>query len=40
MAAFFRRSVLSAVGGFSTDYFLYFEDFDLSGGSCVQVAIE
>ena len=27
---FFRRSVLSVVGGFSKDYFLYFEDFDLS----------
>jgi len=27
---FFRSSVLSAVGGFSKDYFLYFEDFDLS----------
>ena len=27
---FFRRDVLDAVGGFSPDYFLYFEDFDLS----------
>ncbi len=27
---FVRRDVLDAVGGFSPDYFLYFEDFDLS----------
>lgn len=26
----FRRSVLEATGGFCKDYFLYFEDFDLS----------
>jgi GT2 family glycosyltransferase len=25
-----RRSVLQSIGGFSPDYFLYFEDFDLS----------
>jgi GT2 family glycosyltransferase len=27
---FFRRHVLKLAGGFSKDYFLYFEDFDLS----------
>ncbi|MGH8501286.1 MAG: glycosyltransferase [Gammaproteobacteria bacterium] len=27
---FFRRRVLALTGGFSRDYFLYFEDFDLS----------
>lgn len=27
---FFRRSVLEKTGGFSSDYFLYFEDYDLS----------
>ncbi|CAN5873508.1 glycosyltransferase family 2 protein [soil metagenome] len=27
---FARREVLAAVGGFSPDYFLYFEDYDLS----------
>jgi GT2 family glycosyltransferase len=27
---FARRAVLEAVGGFSPDYFLYFEDYDLS----------
>ncbi len=27
---FVRRDVLAAVGGFSPDYFLYFEDYDLS----------
>jgi GT2 family glycosyltransferase len=27
---FARRGVLEAVGGFSPDYFLYFEDYDLS----------
>jgi GT2 family glycosyltransferase len=27
---FFRRRVLELTGGFSKDYFLYFEDFDLS----------
>jgi hypothetical protein len=27
---FFRRSVLNAVGNFSSRFFLYFEDFDLS----------
>jgi GT2 family glycosyltransferase len=27
---FFRGSVLRRLGGFSDDYFLYFEDFDLS----------
>jgi GT2 family glycosyltransferase len=27
---FARRAVLAAVGGFSPDYFLYFEDYDLS----------
>jgi GT2 family glycosyltransferase len=27
---FARREVLGAVGGFSPDYFLYFEDYDLS----------
>lgn len=27
---FARRDVLAAVGGFSPDYFLYFEDYDLS----------
>jgi hypothetical protein len=27
---FARRDVLAGVGGFSPDYFLYFEDYDLS----------
>ncbi len=27
---FFRRTVLRCVGGFSPEYFMYFEDFDLS----------
>jgi GT2 family glycosyltransferase len=27
---FFRRELLEQTGGFSSDYFLYFEDFDLS----------
>jgi GT2 family glycosyltransferase len=27
---FARRDELAAVGGFSPDYFLYFEDYDLS----------
>lgn len=27
---FFRRTVLHGVGGFSPEYFMYFEDFDLS----------
>jgi GT2 family glycosyltransferase len=31
---FFRSSVLEKIGGFSDDFFLYFEDFDLSLRSC------